>query len=211
MSFLYFHILNTTTPQHHNISLRTAVKKALDTHPESAITDNSNTRNRRSTHRGIITMADVPRRGRNRPDSRQMWDESDRRRPGARDRRDDRDAFREDGARDKDRRNRSRSRSPARRDRRDRHRSRSRDRRDRDRDRDRDRERDRDYDRQRPRRDDRQRDRDGKPRRDEDDARDGFNPRQREPEDAKAKGRPARGIISPEHDAEATEIRMKTK
>ncbi|KAI0546306.1 hypothetical protein F4679DRAFT_558003 [Xylaria curta] len=85
-------------------------------------------------------MADHPRRGRNRPDSRAMWDESDRR-GGARDRRDNRDRYRDERPRSRDRRQRTRSRSPVneRNDRRERHRSRSRDRRDRDYDRDRDR------------------------------------------------------------------------
>ncbi|CAJ2508224.1 Uu.00g094100.m01.CDS01 [Anthostomella pinea] len=81
-------------------------------------------------------MADQARRGRNRPDSRQMWDESDRRNrgPGARDRRDNRDRQRDDGPRDRDRRYRSRSRSPQTGGRRDGNRSHSLDRRDRDRD-----------------------------------------------------------------------------
>ncbi|KAI8625415.1 hypothetical protein F5Y19DRAFT_270213 [Xylariaceae sp. FL1651] len=86
-------------------------------------------------------MADHPRRGRNRPDSKAMWNESDRRGRyggGARDRRDDRDRYRDDGHRDRDRRQRTRSRSPLG-ERRERHRSRSRDRRDRDRDHDRER------------------------------------------------------------------------
>ncbi|KAI1342087.1 hypothetical protein F5Y15DRAFT_374167 [Xylariaceae sp. FL0016] len=102
-------------------------------------------------------------RGRNRPDSRQMWDESDRRNRGTRDRngdydrnRDrDRDRYREERPRDRDRQHRDRSRSP-RRDRRDRHRSRS-PRRDRDRDDDRDQR--RDHDRRETRRDDRGEDR----------------------------------------------------
>ncbi|KAI0403404.1 hypothetical protein F4802DRAFT_572065 [Xylaria palmicola] len=79
-------------------------------------------------------MADQPRRGRNRPDSRAMWDESDRRSHyggSARDRRDDRDRYHDDRPRSRDRRNRTRSRSPVS-ERRDRHRSRSRDRRTRD-------------------------------------------------------------------------------
>ncbi|KAI1819521.1 hypothetical protein F4861DRAFT_135485 [Xylaria intraflava] len=79
-------------------------------------------------------MADHPRRGRNRPDSRTAWDESDRRsRYGGatRDRRDDRDRYRDDRARSRDRRQRSRSRSPVTEPReRYRSRSRSRDRRD---------------------------------------------------------------------------------
>ncbi|KAI1466359.1 DUF1777-domain-containing protein [Daldinia caldariorum] len=75
-------------------------------------------------------MADQPRRRRNRPDSKQMWDESERRggrhhEPDTRDRRDDRGRDRggEDGRRDRDRRYRSRSRSP-RQDRREKHRDR---------------------------------------------------------------------------------------
>ncbi|KAI3339804.1 hypothetical protein F4824DRAFT_37697 [Ustulina deusta] len=86
-------------------------------------------------------MADHPRRGRNRPDSRAMWDESDRPNHyggGTRDRRDNRDRFRDSRPRSRDRRHRSRSRSPVG-DRRERHRSRSHDRRDRDRDYSRDR------------------------------------------------------------------------
>ncbi|KAI2633855.1 hypothetical protein GGS21DRAFT_490769 [Xylaria nigripes] len=78
-------------------------------------------------------MSDHSRRGRNRPDSRAAWDEPDRRsRYGGstRDRRDDRDHYRDDRARSRDRRQRSRSRSPVA-EPRDRHRSRSRDRRDR--------------------------------------------------------------------------------
>ncbi|KAK7750608.1 hypothetical protein SLS62_007455 [Diatrype stigma] len=139
-------------------------------------------------------MADIPRRGRNRPDSRQMWDESERRNnrhgPGARDRRDDRDAYREDSIREIDRRHRSRSRSP-RRDRRDRHRSRSRDRKDRDRDRER--ERDRDPDRQqRSRGDDRYRER-GRGGRRDDAARGDAKPRPRDLEDVKPNGPPVRG------------------
>ncbi|KAI0016988.1 hypothetical protein F4780DRAFT_629144 [Xylariomycetidae sp. FL0641] len=119
-------------------------------------------------------MADLPRRGRNRPDSRQMWDESDhrsRRGPAARDRRDDRDRdrdrYREDTTRDRERRYRSRSRSP-RRDRRDRNRSRSRDRREKDRDREYDRGRPRDYGRPRGRDEERYPDRPRDARRDED-------------------------------------------
>ncbi|KAK5627431.1 hypothetical protein RRF57_003146 [Xylaria bambusicola] len=80
-------------------------------------------------------MADHPRRGRNRPDSRAMWDESDRQNSydrGTRDRRDNRDRYRDSRPRSRDRRYRSRSRSPVG-ERRERHRSRSRDRRDRDR------------------------------------------------------------------------------
>ncbi|KAI0470821.1 hypothetical protein GGR56DRAFT_657772 [Xylariaceae sp. FL0804] len=99
-------------------------------------------------------MADQPRRGRNRPDSRQMWDDSDYRGGRRGGRRDDRDRYRDEGRRDRDPRYRSRSRSP-RRDRRDRHRSRSRDRRDRDWDRDQVNDRRRDYDRTGDRRDDR--------------------------------------------------------
>ncbi|KAI1814499.1 hypothetical protein GGS20DRAFT_585395 [Poronia punctata] len=80
-------------------------------------------------------MADHPRRGgRSRPDSKGMRDESEQRNRyggGARDRRDDRDRYRDDTHRHRDRRQRSRSRSPVG-DRRD-----PRDRRDRDRDRDR--------------------------------------------------------------------------
>ncbi|KAI0108621.1 hypothetical protein GGR51DRAFT_514440 [Nemania sp. FL0031] len=83
-------------------------------------------------------MADHPRRGRNRPDSKAMWDESDRRSRydgGARDRRDNRDRYRDERPRSRERRYRSRSRSPVNEPReRERHRSRSRDRRDRDRD-----------------------------------------------------------------------------
>ncbi|KAI1075937.1 hypothetical protein F5B20DRAFT_584900 [Whalleya microplaca] len=108
-------------------------------------------------------MADPSRRGRNRLDSRTMWDESDRRNrqaaPGpGRDRRgEERDRQPRDEAnpvpnRDRNRRYRSRSRSP-RRERRDRNRSRSRERRDRDRELDRGRP--RDFDRARPRGDDR--------------------------------------------------------
>ena len=81
-------------------------------------------------------MVDHPRRGRNRPDSRAMWDESDRHNNydrGTRDRRDNRDRYRDNRPRSRDRRHRSRSRSPVN-ERRERHRSRSRDRRDRDRD-----------------------------------------------------------------------------
>ncbi|TGJ81951.1 hypothetical protein E0Z10_g6808 [Xylaria hypoxylon] len=81
-------------------------------------------------------MADHPRRGRNRPDSRAMWDESDRHNQhggGTRDRRDNRDRYRDNRPRSRDRGHRSRSRSPVG-ERRERHRSRSRDRRDRDRD-----------------------------------------------------------------------------
>lgn len=78
-------------------------------------------------------MADQPRRARNRPDSRAMWDESDRRshHGGARDRRDNRDRYRDEPARGYDRRQRSRSRSPIgeRRDREDRDRDYDRDRR----------------------------------------------------------------------------------
>ncbi|KAI1805398.1 DUF1777-domain-containing protein [Daldinia bambusicola] len=77
-------------------------------------------------------MADQPRRRRNRPDSKQMWDESERRgsrhhESETRDRRDDRDRGRdrggENGRRERDRRFRSRSRSP-RQDRREKHRDR---------------------------------------------------------------------------------------
>ncbi|KAI0433086.1 hypothetical protein F5Y09DRAFT_339081 [Xylaria sp. FL1042] len=75
-------------------------------------------------------MADHPRRGRNRPDSRAMWDESDRHK---RDRRENRDRYRDSRPRSRDRRQRSRSRSPVG-ERHERHRSRSRDRRERDRD-----------------------------------------------------------------------------
>ncbi|KAI1096980.1 hypothetical protein F5B19DRAFT_435391 [Rostrohypoxylon terebratum] len=94
-------------------------------------------------------MADQPRRRRNRPDSKQMWEESDRRNrhePNSRDKRDDRGRDRDEPPRerDRDRRYRSRSRSP----RRDRDRDRDRDRRDKNRDR---RDRDRDADRGRPR------------------------------------------------------------
>ncbi|KAI0413662.1 hypothetical protein F5X98DRAFT_279292 [Xylaria grammica] len=81
-------------------------------------------------------MADHPRRGRNRPDSRAMWDESDRHNHyggGTRERRDNRDRYRDSRPRSRDRRHRSRSRSPVS-ERREQHRSRSRDRRDRDRD-----------------------------------------------------------------------------
>ncbi|KAI1138742.1 hypothetical protein F5Y05DRAFT_412616 [Hypoxylon sp. FL0543] len=98
-------------------------------------------------------MADQPRRRRNRPDSKQMWDESERRsrhEPGARDKKDDRGRDREESYRERDRRYRSRSRSP----RRDRH-EKPRDRRDRDRDRDSERIRPRDDERPRPRADDR--------------------------------------------------------
>ncbi|KAI1111967.1 hypothetical protein F5Y14DRAFT_453560 [Nemania sp. NC0429] len=87
-------------------------------------------------------MADHSHRGRNRPDSKAMWDESDRRSHysgGARDRRDNNhDRYRDDRPRGRDHRQRSRSRSPV---------NERRDRRDRDRDRDRERDRDRDYDR----------------------------------------------------------------
>ncbi|KAI1375239.1 hypothetical protein F4677DRAFT_423627 [Hypoxylon crocopeplum] len=87
-------------------------------------------------------MADQPRRHRNRPNSKQMWDESDRRN-NARDGKDDQDRDknrdRGDGRRERDRR-RSRSRSP-RVDRRERHRDRG--------NRDRDWDRDRDHDRRR--------------------------------------------------------------
>ncbi|KAI0869183.1 hypothetical protein GGS24DRAFT_173618 [Hypoxylon argillaceum] len=86
-------------------------------------------------------MTDHPRRGRNRPDSKAMWDESERRSHytgGPRDRRDNRDRYRDDRPRSRDRRHRTRSRSPVA-EARERHRSRSRDRRDRDRDYDRDR------------------------------------------------------------------------
>ncbi|KAI1458402.1 hypothetical protein F4805DRAFT_456743 [Annulohypoxylon moriforme] len=97
-------------------------------------------------------MADQPRRRRNRPDSKQMWDESDRRssrnEPNARDKRDDRGRDRDEPPRDRDRRYRSRSRSP-RRDRRDKNRDR------RDRDRDFDRGRPRENDEARPRADER--------------------------------------------------------
>ncbi|KAI2641614.1 hypothetical protein GGS26DRAFT_10151 [Hypomontagnella submonticulosa] len=110
-------------------------------------------------------MADQPRRRRNRPDSKQMWDESDRHSrhdPNVRDRKDDRVRDREDSHRDRDRdrdrRYRSRSRSP-RRDRRDN----ARDRRDRNRDRDVDKGRGREDDRARPRGDEyRERDHDKK-------------------------------------------------
>ncbi|OTB07736.1 hypothetical protein M426DRAFT_317631 [Hypoxylon sp. CI-4A] len=97
-------------------------------------------------------MADQSRRRRNRPDSKQMWDESDRRsrhEPNPRDKRDDHGRDREDNYRERDRRYRSRSRSP-RRDRRERPRERDR----RDRDRDDDKPRQRDDDRARPRGDD---------------------------------------------------------
>ncbi|KAI1449698.1 hypothetical protein F5Y02DRAFT_158205 [Annulohypoxylon stygium] len=95
-------------------------------------------------------MADQPRRRRNRPDSKQMWEESDRRNrhePNARDKRDDRGRDRDEPPRerDRDRRYRSRSRSPRR------DRDRDRDRRDKNRDR---RDRDRDSDRGRPREND---------------------------------------------------------
>ncbi|RYP62061.1 hypothetical protein DL771_009886 [Monosporascus sp. 5C6A] len=145
-------------------------------------------------------MVDLPRRGRNRPDSRQMWDDSDRRNrhgPDPRDRRDDRDSYREDRNRDKDRRHRSRSRSP-RSDRRDRHRSPSRDRRDRDRD--------RDHDRQRARRDDRDRYRERDRDRRRDDALEDFSKlrrqtaRDREPKRSaspSARGPPAKPDRSP--------------
>ncbi|KAI1765930.1 hypothetical protein GGR53DRAFT_464873 [Hypoxylon sp. FL1150] len=75
-------------------------------------------------------MADQPRRHRNRPDSRQMWEESDRRSKKPRDRKDDRGRDREEShrERERDRRYRSRSRSPRGGDRREKHR----DRRDRD-------------------------------------------------------------------------------
>ncbi|KAI8951433.1 hypothetical protein F4801DRAFT_288570 [Xylaria longipes] len=77
-------------------------------------------------------MADHPHRGRNRPDSRAMWDESDRRNQyggGARDRRDNRDRYRDERPRSRDRRQRTRSRSPIneRSERRERNRSRDRD------------------------------------------------------------------------------------
>ncbi|KAI1655704.1 DUF1777-domain-containing protein [Daldinia decipiens] len=84
-------------------------------------------------------MADQPRRRRNRLDSKQMWDESERRsrhEPDGRDKRDDRGRDREDSHRDKDRRYRSRSRSP-RQDRREKHRDRREPERDRARDNDR--------------------------------------------------------------------------
>ncbi|KAI0977218.1 hypothetical protein F4678DRAFT_6578 [Xylaria arbuscula] len=78
-------------------------------------------------------MADHPRRrGRNRPDSRAMWDESDRH-GRYEDRRDNRNRYRDSRPRSRDRRYRSRSRSPVG-ERRDQHRSRSRDRRERERD-----------------------------------------------------------------------------
>ncbi|KAI0884434.1 uncharacterized protein GGS22DRAFT_23129 [Annulohypoxylon maeteangense] len=98
-------------------------------------------------------MADQPRRRRNRPDSKQMWDESDRRNrnePNARDKRDDRGRDRDEPPRERerDRRYRSRSRSP-RRDRRDKNRDR------RDRDRNLDRGRPRENDEARPRADER--------------------------------------------------------
>ncbi|KAI0834547.1 hypothetical protein F5Y06DRAFT_151641 [Hypoxylon sp. FL0890] len=96
-------------------------------------------------------MADQPRRRRNRPDSKQMWDESERRNrhePNARDKKDDRGRDREESYRERDRRYRSRSRSP-RRDRHDKHRDR------RDRDRDSERVRPREDDKARPRADDR--------------------------------------------------------
>ncbi|KAI1297489.1 hypothetical protein F5Y03DRAFT_279962 [Xylaria venustula] len=67
-------------------------------------------------------MADHPRRGgRNRPDSRAMWDDSDRH-GRYEDRRDNRDRYRDSRPRSRDRRYRSRSRSPVgeRRDRRER-------------------------------------------------------------------------------------------
>ncbi|KAI1104303.1 hypothetical protein F4804DRAFT_200652 [Jackrogersella minutella] len=113
-------------------------------------------------------MADNPRRRRNRPDSKQMWDESDRHtrhEPNARDKKDDRGREREEGGfRERDRRYRSRSRSP-RRDRRDNNRGR------RDRDRGSDRNRPRDNDEAKPKwdeprdkkRNDRTRDRDNAP------------------------------------------------
>ncbi|KAI0166812.1 hypothetical protein GGR52DRAFT_555693 [Hypoxylon sp. FL1284] len=80
-------------------------------------------------------MADQPRRHRNRPDSKQMWDESERRGKKSRDKRDDRDRGRDreeshrERERDRDRRYRSRSRSP-----RGDRREKTRDRKDRDRD-----------------------------------------------------------------------------
>ncbi|KAI0540181.1 hypothetical protein GGR58DRAFT_499382 [Xylaria digitata] len=86
-------------------------------------------------------MADNPRRTRNRLDSRAMWDESDRHNQyggGTRDRRDNRDRYRDSRPRSRDRRYRSRSRSPAN-EQHERHRSRDRDRRERDQDYNRDR------------------------------------------------------------------------
>ncbi|KAI0865799.1 hypothetical protein F4860DRAFT_265890 [Xylaria cubensis] len=120
-------------------------------------------------------MADHPRRGRNRPDSRAMWDESDRR-GGARDRRDNRDRYRDERPRSRDRRQRTRSRSPVneRNDRRERHRSRSRDRRDRgERDYDRDRDRRRGYESTRDKVDGRQHDRERNPDREREREKDG--------------------------------------
>ncbi|KAI6089514.1 hypothetical protein F4821DRAFT_231215 [Hypoxylon rubiginosum] len=112
-------------------------------------------------------MADQPRRHRNRPDSRQMWEESERRGKNPRDRRDDRGRDREEPhrERERDRRYRSRSRSPRGGDRGGKHR----DRRDRD-DRPRNRpqepkEKEKEKERDGPRRDDGRRDR--KPIRDE--------------------------------------------
>ncbi|RYP05557.1 hypothetical protein DL764_003734 [Monosporascus ibericus] len=136
-------------------------------------------------------MVDQPRRGRSRPDSRQMWDESDRRNrhgPDTRDRRDDRNSYREDRNRDKDRRHRSRSRSP-RSDRRDRHRSPSRDRRDRDRD--------RDHDRQRIRRDDRDRYRERERDRRRDDAPGDFSKLRRQTARESGRDREPRMSASP--------------
>ncbi|OTA67390.1 hypothetical protein K449DRAFT_390101 [Hypoxylon sp. EC38] len=96
-------------------------------------------------------MADQPRRRRNRPDSKQMWDESERRNrhePNVHDKKDDRGRDREENHRERDRRYRSRSRSP-RRDRHEKHWNR------RDRDRDSDRTKPREDDKPRPRADDR--------------------------------------------------------
>ncbi|OTA91756.1 hypothetical protein M434DRAFT_22222 [Hypoxylon sp. CO27-5] len=96
-------------------------------------------------------MADQPRRRRNRPDSKQMWDESERRNrhePNVRDKKDDRGRDREENHRERDRRYRSRSRSP-RRDRHEKHWDR------RDRARDSDRAKPREDDKPRPRADDR--------------------------------------------------------
>lgn len=99
-------------------------------------------------------MADQPRRHRNRPDSKQMWDESERRGgKNARDKKDDRVRDREENHRERDRRYRSRSRSPQR-DRRDKHR----DRRDGGKDKDRERGRQSNRPPQEPKGDERERD-----------------------------------------------------